>query len=101
MRIQTTVGDHSAVWIDGERESPRPSLKIRNHSPTGFSWGYGGSGPSQLALAILYAVTRDADTAQRHYMQFKWDYVSQWPADSDVDVEIDILGWIRQQEEGR
>jgi hypothetical protein len=30
-----------------------PSLKVRNHSPTGFEFGYGGSGPSQLALAIL------------------------------------------------
>ena len=26
---------------------------IRNHSPSGFNWGYGGSGPAQLALAIL------------------------------------------------
>jgi len=23
-----------------------------NHSPDGFEWGYGGSGPAQLALAI-------------------------------------------------
>jgi hypothetical protein len=23
-----------------------------NHSPTGFEWGYGGSGPAQLALAL-------------------------------------------------
>lgn len=30
-----------------------PKLKLVNHSPTGFSWGYGGSGPAQLALAIL------------------------------------------------
>jgi len=28
-------------------------LEVMNHSPTGFEWGYGGSGPSQLALAIL------------------------------------------------
>src|SRR5262249_40617485 len=27
--------------------------EIRNHSPTGFEWGYGGSGPAQLALAII------------------------------------------------
>lgn len=26
---------------------------IRNHSPTGFNWGYQGSGAAQLALAIL------------------------------------------------
>lgn len=29
------------------------SLLVRSHSPTGFSWGYCGSGPAQLALAIL------------------------------------------------
>jgi len=28
-------------------------LDLFPHSTTGFNWGYGGSGPSQLALAIL------------------------------------------------
>lgn len=28
-------------------------LDLWNHSPTGFNWGYGGSGPAQLALALL------------------------------------------------
>lgn len=28
-------------------------LNIRNHSPSGFAWGYSGSGPAQLALAIM------------------------------------------------
>jgi hypothetical protein len=28
-------------------------LDLRNHSPSGFEWGYGGSGPAQLALALL------------------------------------------------
>ena len=26
-------------------------LEVRDHSPTGFAWGYDGSGPAQLALA--------------------------------------------------
>jgi len=30
-----------------------PRTDLVNHSPTGFQWGYAGSGPSQLALAIL------------------------------------------------
>jgi hypothetical protein len=30
-----------------------PRLDLFNHSPTGFNWGYSGSGPAQLALAIL------------------------------------------------
>ena len=29
------------------------------HSPTGFEWSYGGSGPADLALNILLAATAD------------------------------------------
>lgn len=33
--------------------SPLPSRRdLHDHSPTGFEWGYGGSGPAQLALAL-------------------------------------------------
>lgn len=41
------------VWANGKPLSLERSLKVFNHSPSGFSWGYGGSGPAQLALAIL------------------------------------------------
>ena len=30
-----------------------PSVEIVNHSST-FNWSYGGSGPAQLALALVY-----------------------------------------------
>lgn len=30
-----------------------------HHSPCGFEWGYGGSGPADLALNILEAVLTD------------------------------------------
>ena len=33
-----------------------PRFDLRNHSPNGFEWGYAGSGPAQLALAL--AATR-------------------------------------------
>ena len=29
---------------------------IVRHSPTGMTWGYGGSGPADLALSLLTAV---------------------------------------------
>lgn len=36
-----------------------PRFDLANHSPTGFEWGYGGSGPAQLALALASdALTR-------------------------------------------
>ena len=41
------------VEVNRRRRMLRPRLDIRNHSPTGFEWGYGGSGPAQLALALV------------------------------------------------
>ena len=41
------------VFKDGVLLSPQRSLQVQSHSPDGFSWGYGGSGPHQLALALL------------------------------------------------
>ena len=46
--------------VDGTPLNRRSSLAVRNHSPTGSAWGYGGSGSAQLALAILLAVTDEA-----------------------------------------
>jgi hypothetical protein len=43
---QVTVTDDN-----GTRPLPL-CLEIINHSPDGFEWGYGGSGPAQLALAL-------------------------------------------------
>ena len=32
--------------IDGEKQYFLPKYDPMNHSPDGFEWGYGGSGPS-------------------------------------------------------
>jgi hypothetical protein len=42
-----------------------------------FNWGYCGSGPAQLALAILCYEFGD-EFGKLHYQQFKADVVSQW-----------------------
>lgn len=43
-------------------------LEIVNHSPTGFSWGYCGSGPHQTALAILVDYFQgNVELAKKHY----------------------------------
>ncbi len=47
----TRKGDNVVVTVNGSPLPPRNDL--RNHSPDGFSWGYAGSGPVQLALALL------------------------------------------------
>ena len=50
--------EDTQLYVDGEKVSLRESLKLRMHSPTGFNWGYGGSGPSQSALGILQTFLR-------------------------------------------
>ena len=44
-------GEVTSVTVDGEPLAPR--LDLRALSEAGFEWGYVGSGPYQLALAIL------------------------------------------------
>jgi hypothetical protein len=74
------------VWLDGKLLDPRPSQKYHNHSPDGFNWGYGGSGPSQLALAVLLAVTGNPG----HYQEFKWRIIAALPIDEDFDIEFSL-----------
>lgn len=69
---RTAAGGYE-VWLDGEKLDPGPSQKVHNHSPDGFSWGYGGSGPSQLALAIMLKITGQANG----YQDFKWKVIAK------------------------
>ena len=62
---------------DQERLTPERSLELVNHSPSGFEWGYGGSGPAQLALALLLDYTGDEAFALDHYQELKTEVVSQ------------------------
>lgn len=71
------------VWLDGELLDPRPSQKVYNHSSDGFNWGYGGSGPAQLALAIVLKLTNKPD----NYPEFKWDVIARLPQ-SDFEIEF-------------
>jgi hypothetical protein len=73
--------------------NPSPSLAIKNHSPTGFNWGYGGSGPSQLALGIIYDVTGDEYLSESVYQQFKWDFVSKWGDEWSI-TEDEVVEWV-------
>ena len=66
------------VYLAGGRLNPGESLAVAQHSPDGFGWGDGGSGPAQLALAILLRAT-DQQTALAHYQAFKWDVVAKLP----------------------
>ena len=82
------------VRKDGVILSPRRSLEIRNHSPDGFSWGYAGSGPAQLALGLLLEEV-DEVTARARYMSFKFGVVARWPMAGEFEISSEeIKAWL-------
>lgn len=74
------------VWLDGKLLNIKKSQKVRFHSEQ-FNWGYGGSGPSQLALAICLKVFK----TDRGYQQIKFRYIAALPQDKDIDQELEII----------
>ena len=76
------------AWESGHPRplDPAPSQALRNHSPSGLEWGYAGSGPAQLALAILLDCTGDEDEAVEHYQTFKSAFIA--PLGRDEAWEI-------------
>jgi|WetSurSiteA1Bulk_404760.scaffolds.fasta_scaffold86388_2 hypothetical protein len=92
--IGTIVGHERFLDVDHKRIELEDSLKYVNHSPTGFSWGYGGSGPSQAAYAILLEYTKDSVLSQKLYWQFRNEFVSKWPMDEPVYEDIDMDAWL-------
>lgn len=72
--LQDGTKDVVIIEADGtERGLPH----VLRHSPDGFEWGYGGSGPADLALSILDAV--GIEGAKVHYQAFKWAFIAQMP----------------------
>lgn len=70
-----------------------PSLKIWKHSPTGFEWGYAGSGPAQLALALLLDAGCGEFDANRRHQEFKREVVGRMPRDRWELTSDEVLGW--------
>lgn len=87
--------------------NPGPSQRIKNHSPDGFNFGYLGSGPSQLALALLLDAIGETPLeerpssetapvlAERWYQEFKNTFVSQWNEDTFRITRAEIANWLR------
>lgn len=92
MKIRLSGDHYFSVEVDGVPLDPAPSLAVWNHSPTGFAWGYGGSGPSQLALALLLHAGLPTDRAVELHQRFKWEHVANWPQEGG-EVEVDVAEW--------
>jgi hypothetical protein len=86
------------TFKDGKPFTHEHSYQHVKHSPDGFAWGYGymGSGPSQLAFALLLDVTNDAKYTKKAYQDFKWETVGNWDKDNGWQMTSEeIENWVK------
>ncbi|MFW6118835.1 MAG: DUF6166 domain-containing protein [Planctomycetota bacterium] len=67
------------------------------HGPTGFEYGYSGSGPADLALSIL-RVAVEPERADRWYQAFKWDRIAPETGDSWSIKVGTVREWVEHME---
>lgn len=95
-RTAAGIAEVTRHAADG-RSYPLPlRLDLRNHSPSGVEWGYGGSGPAQLALAILADAIGPTEALSR-YQRFKRDRIAKLDGDAWEITREQIQDWLAQQ----
>ena len=84
-------GENFILWADPQDKfKTRTNFKqlVVRHSPTGLSWGYGGSGVSDCSLNILlnyfsngtgYVSSDQEAFINSNYMSFKDEYLFNMP----------------------
>lgn len=94
---QHAWGEPTVAIVQGCHGVPLPlRLDLANHSPTGFEWGYAGSGPAQLALAILIDATADQETTMRLYQRFKAEIIAPIPRGGFEITKSQVLDWVEK-----
>lgn len=88
-RVQTGEGRNEVMVLVTEAGWPRlldpkPGQCLNNHSPSGFEWGYAGSGPAQLALSILLDFCGEEEFALNNYQAFKNEFVALLPREDAI-----------------
>jgi hypothetical protein len=112
--ISEGVG-HDRVWVRRHGQT-QPLTHYKRKSPSGFSWGYAGSGPSELArcmLAEFLGLTPIAEEAPKRwnarpgdipeidgglYQEFKFAFIAGLPQNGgswQLEGEK-IAAWLRE-----
>lgn len=97
--------------IKGHAETNVPHSVIE-HSPDGFEFGYGGSGPADLALNILNAYVppgsddykpvacyrgKASRTAMDLHQPFKWAFIAKMPPEGGTIPAAEIMHWLNHE----
>lgn len=94
MRTYTGRKKNDTVTVSDDDMEPTeldPRFDLRRHSPCGFAWGYGGSGPAQLALALLVHVTGDQMMACKEYQFFKREVIARIPTRMEWEMDSEFV----------
>ena len=97
------------IWRDEEGTVRANVPHLAHHSPSGFEFGYGGSGPADLALSILAAFVpvRAGESTERLYQgrrcslfawqyhqEFKREFIAPMTTEGGLIASQDIRAWI-------
>ncbi len=78
--VMTRRDGRPRVLVYGRPGNPTPLKHLVRHSPDGFEWGYGGSGPADLARSIVGDVMGRPDPPPAIYQRVKAALVATLPA---------------------
>lgn len=85
---------------------------VTHHSPSGYEWGYGGSGPADLALNIVEIILNKIgyqgeevqcfrgscwDLSWRLHQEFKRIFIAPAPREGCIIPYQIALSWIQEQ----
>ena len=105
---------HEALVLQRDGEDDHVVIRtnvphlVVHHSPSGFEWGYGGSGPADLALNVCQSYLNSIgyqglktdcfdgycwSLAWVLHQQFKWDFIANAPREGIVIPMVEIKAW--------
>jgi hypothetical protein len=93
-RKERTSEGGMLVLRNGFPFSPGPSQRLINHSPDGFNWSYWGSGPAQLALALLLDITHNPSLAIAKHQQYKFEVIGKLQDGWEI-TSTEIENWLK------
>lgn len=88
-----TGGDIVLERLPSGQKKVNVEHRIKKHSPTGFEWRYGGSGPADLALNILLNFVSE-EMAYWLHQEFKSQVIASIPEKGGVIKREDIETFI-------
>jgi hypothetical protein len=106
--LDDEIGDCKVFVIDTATGQSQPLRHVVHHSPAGLEWGYGGSGPADLALSILADYFGEQPTKDELYrgeckcwpphQPFKWAFIGPADRAGFELTEAQIADWLQARQ---